>query len=314
MSLLLWPLASQADGVPAYPNRPITIVVGFSPGGESDRVARLLADKLHASLREPVIVQNRAGAGGTIAAQYVARARGDGYTLLLGSIGSLAVAPLLNEHLGYEPSTDFTAISLAAVLDHVLVVHPSVPVHSLGEFIAFVKAHPGRVAYASTGIGSASHLAALLLARAAGLDMVHVPYHSAGAVARDLLAGEVLAAFTPTSALQHVRTGQLRALASTGVSRVSAMPGLPTVSESGFPGYRVQDWYALVAPAATHVDIVMALSHEVARALQDPALRGSLAQSGMRAAATSPADAASFIAAERARWAGIVQAAKPDSP
>lgn len=314
LPLLFWPPTSHAGGVPAYPSRPITIVVGFSPGGESDRVARLLADELHTSLREPVIVQNRAGAGGTIAAQYVARAPGDGYTVLLGSIGSLAVAPLLNEHLGYEPSTDFIAISLAAVLDHVLVVHPSVPAHSLGEFVAFVKAHPGRVTYASTGIGSASDLAAILLARDAGLDMVHVPYHAAAAIARDLLAGEVLAAFTPTSALQHVRAGQLRALASTGVSRVPAMPNLPTVAESGFPGYRVQDWYALVAPAATPIDIVMTLSNEVARALRDPALRGSLAQSGIRAAATSPAEAASFIAAERARWAGIVHGAKPNSP
>lgn len=321
IALFLWlllavlgcPSTGHASGVDDYPDRPITLVVGFAPGGESDRLARLLADRLRQALHEPVIVQNRSGAGGTIAAQYVARARSDGYTVLLGSIGSLAVAPLLNEHLGYDPSTDLVSISLGAMLDHVLVVHRSVPAHSLAEFIAFVKANPGRVTYASTGIGSASHLAAILFARDAGLDMVHVPYHSAGAVARDLLAGDVLAAFTPTTALQHVRAGQLRALASTGVARIPAMPALPTVAESGFPGYRVQDWYALMAPAGTPEKIVAALSAEVGRALRDPAIRASLAQSGMHAAPTSPVEAASFIAAERARWAALLQAVKPNS-
>ena len=289
-------------------------MVGFLAGGESDRVARILADELTRSFGQPVVVQNRGGAGGIIAAQYVAKAPPDGYTMLLSSMGPLSVAPLSDTQIAFHPATDLVPISLVAMLDLVLVVHPSVPANSLSEFVAFVKANPGRVTYGSSGIGSASHLAGELFKQQAALDMVHVPYQGAPQIRRDALAGDVLASFAPAaSVLPYVQAGRLRALASTGASRFALMPQLPTFAEQGFPGYRVTDWYALVAPSGTPSAIIDALNVNVARILNAPDTTKTFAEFGLRATPTSISAAASFIASERERWQDLLSAEQPTS-
>jgi tripartite-type tricarboxylate transporter receptor subunit TctC len=300
---LLFHLQPAGAGDAAYPARPITFVVGFAAGGESDRVARLLAAKLAPAFGEPIVVHNRPGAGGDIAASEVARAPADGYTLLLGSMGPLAVAASMRNTPGYDVSRAFAPISLVGAFDQVLVVHPSVPVHSLAEFIAYAKTHPGKMSYASTGIGSASHLAGLLLERLAGLDMLHVPYQGALKISRDLIAGDVLASFAPAQPIKpYVQAGRLRALARTGPMRMRDWPELPTFAELGFPQYEVTDWYALVAPAATPTSILDGWNRELVGFLSSAEGRQALEALGMRAMPTTRARAASFVERERRRW------------
>ena len=290
-----------------YPTRTVTLVVGFPAGGESDHVARLLADELGRSFGQTLVVQNRGGAGGIIAAQVVAAAPADGYTLLLSSMGPLSVAPPPGMQIGYRPAEDLVAVSLVAMLDLVLVVHPSIPAHSLPEFVAFVKANPGRVTYASSGIGSASQLAGELFKQQAGLDMVHVPYQGAQQIRRDLIAGDVLSAFAPPASVSpQVQAGNVRALASTGESRTALLPQLPTFAEQGYPGYHVTDWYALVAPAHTPEAILASLNRHVVRALNSYDVTRAFTQAGWRPAPTSMSSATSFIHDERERWRGLL--------
>jgi len=289
-------------------------VVGFPAGGESDRVARILADELTRAFGQPVVVQNRGGAGGIVAAQSVTKAAPDGYTLLLSSLGPLSVAPLSDTQIAFHPATDLVPISLVVMLDLVLVIHPSVPANSLSEFVAFVKANPGRVTYASSGIGSASHLAGELFKQKASLDLVHVPYQGATQILRDALAGDVLASFAPaTSVLPYMQAGKLRALACTGASRFALMPQLPTIAEQGFPGYRVTDWYALVAPAGTPSAILEALNRNVVRILNAPDTTKRFAEFGLQVTPTSISAATSFIASERVRWQKVLSAEQPTS-
>ena len=290
-----------------YPDRTIELVVGFAAGGQTDRLARILAGHLAPIVGVPVVVQNRPGAGGTIAARSVAKAVPDGYTLFIGSIGSLAVAPLMKHDLGYDPASELVAITMLADFDQVLVVHPSVPVHSLVEFIEFAKLHPGAVTFASTGIGSASHLAGESLQREAHIEMLHVPYNGAARISRDLLAGDVLAAFAPvTSIVERVRAGRLRALASTGPFRNIEMPELPTMMESGYPNYSVTDWYALTAPSGTPPGILRFLNDKIVGILNNKTTGRQLALFGMRTVPTSTAEARAFIAAERERWGRVL--------
>lgn len=306
LALLFHLQSAGANGV-LYAAKPITLVVGFAAGGESDRVARLLAAKLAPAFGEPIVVRNRPGAGGDIAATEVARAAPDGYTLLLGSMGPLAVAASMPNPPGYDAAHAFAPISLVGAFDQVLVVHPSIPAHSLAEFIAYAKTHPGKISYASTGIGSASHLAGLLLQRVAGLDMLHVPYQGALKISRDLIAGDVLASFAPAQPIKpFVQAGRLRALARTGPTRMGDWPQLPTFAELGFPQYEVTDWYALVAPAGTPTSILDQWNRELLRFLASADGREALEALGMHALPTTRADAVAFIERERRRWGELL--------
>lgn len=307
LALLLDVHGAGAVDATRYPTRPVTLVVGFAPGGESDRVARLIAANLEPALGQPVLVQNRPGAGGNVAASNIAHARPDGYTLFLGSMGPLAVAASLRNAPGFDAARDFAPITVVGTFDQVLVVHPSLPVRSLADFVGFARSHPGAVSYASTGVGSASHLAGLLLQRVAGIDLLHVPYQGALRISRDLLGGDVLASFAPAESIKpYVDAGQLRALARTGATRSRDWPALPTFAELGFPGFEVTDWYALVAPAGTPIRILDRWNREVGKVLSSPDVVRSLESIGMHAVPTSRAATASFFARERARWAKLL--------
>jgi tripartite-type tricarboxylate transporter receptor subunit TctC len=301
-------LVGRATTAVRYPDHAITVVVGFAAGGESDRVARLLADKLSLYLRQPVVVLDRPGAGGSIATMDVARAPRDGYTLLMGSMGPLAVAQSLPDPIDRDVDRQLVPVSMTARFDQVLVVHPSLPVHTLADFVAFAKAHPGQVSYASTGIGSASHLAAKLFQRVAHIELVHVPYQGGSRIVPDLLAGDVVASFAPATAIRpYVDAGQLRALARTGLSRANDWPALPTFAESGFPRYDVNDWYAVMAPSGTPADIIHRLNEEVVQALDSPKIKQTFARLGLQATPTSESAAGAFIDAERLRWSQLLR-------
>lgn len=303
LAVLLHVHAADADEVARYPEGPVTLIVGFAPGGESDRVARILAAKLAPVLGQPIVVKNRPGAGGDIAAADVAHAAPDGYTLLLGSMGPLAVASSMPNAPGFDAARDLAPIGLVGKFDQVLVVHPSVPARSLAEFVQFARAHPGKISYASTGIGSASHLAGLLLQRVAGVEMLHVPYQRALNISRDLLAGDVLASFAPAEPIKpYVDAGKLVALARTGPVRLPDWPELPTFAELGFPGYEVTDWYALVAPARTPAAILDRWNRELVQVLASPDFVRRLEALGMHATPSTRAAAATFFSQERVRW------------
>ncbi len=234
-----------------YPTRPIGMVVGFAPGGGTDTVARIVAQKVGASMGQSVLVENKPGAGGNVATDQVARSAPDGYTILLGSVGSLAVAPHLIAKLPYDPLRDLAPITMAVEFANVLVVQPSVA-STLAEFVKLAKDKPGTLTYGSSGIGGAGHLAGELLRLMAGIDIVHVPYKGGGPAMQGMLGGQVSAIFaTPVTAGPHVKAGKIRAIATTGATRSASMPDVPTIAESGYPGYEATNWYAFLAPAGT---------------------------------------------------------------
>jgi tripartite-type tricarboxylate transporter receptor subunit TctC len=271
-------------------------------------VGRLLAKRLTASLGQQFVVDNRPGAGGGIGAALVAKAPADGYTLLLGGVSTHGINPTLYPNLAYDPIKDFAPISSLVTMPNVVVVNPAVPVRSLAELVDYARAHPGKLAFASSGNGTTLHLAGELFMRAATVKMVHVPYKGGGPALVDLLGGQVQVMFDniPVS-LQMVRAGKLRALAVTGPGRSAAAPELPTVAESGYPGYAVISWQGLFAPAGTPAPIVARLSEAVRAALRDKELRQQLARDGIDAAGSTPAELSAFVNAEIARWGKVVR-------
>lgn len=314
-----WMLALAAHAAlaqPAYPSRPITIVVGFTAGGSTDVVARLLADEMRKSWGQPVVVDNRPGAGGNIGAALVAKARADGYTLLMSSVGPLAINASLYRDMPYDNLKDFTPISLVVHVPNMLVVNPvAMPVNSFAEFVARVKASPGKYFFASTGTGTSSHLSGELLKTMAGLEATHVPYKGAVAL-NDLLAGEQVHFMFATipSVIEFVRVGRLRALAVTSRTRSAAVPDIPTVAESGFPDFEASSWFGLVGPAELPPDVVAKVQGEVARVLSLPDIRAKLIGLGADPVGSTPAEFAAYMRAETAKWAKVVKAsgAKPD--
>jgi tripartite-type tricarboxylate transporter receptor subunit TctC len=291
----------------SYPDRRIRLVVGFGAGGNSDVVARLLASALSVPFKQPVFVENRPGAGGNIAADAVAKAKPDGYTLLLSSVGPLVVAPTMVPNLPYRPDTDFEPISLLTSSDLVLVVNATVGVRTLGEFTALAKLKPRTLTVASTGIGSAGHLAIELYTRSAGADVIHVPYRNAETISGDLLAGRVSGAFAPTArVLQHCVEGTLVALGTTGPTRSIPMPKVPTFIELGYPNVEVLDWYALLAPAGTPPGILDELNREVAKALNEPSTRSRLAKYGLDPIPSSRADLGRYLQKEALTWSTLL--------
>ncbi|MBL0421795.1 tripartite tricarboxylate transporter substrate binding protein [Ramlibacter sp. AW1] len=289
--------------------RPIRIIVPFAAGGSSDVMARGLGKQLSDQMGVPFVIENRPGAGGGVAMEQVARAPADGHTLLYGTIGTNAVAPVLFKNLPVDPAKDLAPVSLAALNPSVLVVHSSLPVNSLRDLIAYAKANPGKLNYASAGNGSISHLATELLKSSAGIDMVHVPYKGGGAASADLLAGNVsLMIETITNAMTLVKTGKVRAIANSGSKRSPSAPDLPTFAEAGLPSFVVDSWTGIFTASGTPTPVIERLSSEIAKASREPAYRQSMSNIGVEAASSSPSEFANFVRAEQAKWGKVVQA------
>ena len=251
-----------------FPNKQITMLVGFAPGGGTDTAARIVAKRLAATMGQPVVVENNAGAGGNIANEVLARATPDGYLILLSSVGSLAVAPHIVSNLAYNPLRDFAPLTMAVTFPNVLVVHPTVPAKTVGEFVKMAAAKPGTVNFGSSGIGGAGHLAGELLAMVANVKMIHVPYKGGAPAMADLLGGQIMSIFSaPPTAVPHIKAGKIRALAVTGATRSASMPDVPTVAESGFPGYEALNWYCYLAPAKTPPAVVERLNKAMVQVL-----------------------------------------------
>jgi tripartite-type tricarboxylate transporter receptor subunit TctC len=297
-----------------YPSKAIRLLVTYPAGGGADTMARLVAPRLAEALGQPVVVENRGGASGTIAADLVAKAAPDGYTLMLDAANH-AVNPSLLPKLPYDPDKAFAPVTLLALFPNVLVVHPAFPVSSVKELIAKAKAEPGKIAFASSGNGSAQHLAAELFRQRAGLEMVHVPYKGGGPALIDVMAGQVPLYFgNMASALPHVKNGRLKALAITAAKRSPAAPELPTVAESGMPGYQVYEWNAIFAPAGTPAAIVNRLQAEIAKAVKIPEVRERMLALGGEIVASSPADLGAWVREQSASWSRVIKAAniKPE--
>ena len=277
-----WVAAAAAD----YPGKPVRMLVGAAPGGGVDITARILATRLSTSLKQQVIVENRAGASGNIASETVVKAAPDGYTILMGSIAPLAINPSLYHGLSFDPSRDFAPISRAADSTNVLVVHPSLPATTVREFIAIARARPGELMFGSAQTGSAGHLAGELLNSLARVKMVHVPYKGGAPAMIDLMAGQLQLIFaTAITAMPQVRARKIRALAVTTVGRAAIAPGLPTMIEAGVPGFEVNNWYGVVAPRGTPQDVIRVLNREIVAALSQPDVQASMAKLGLEPAA-----------------------------
>ncbi|MBV9191342.1 MAG: tripartite tricarboxylate transporter substrate binding protein [Betaproteobacteria bacterium] len=286
----------------------VRFVVGFTPGGPSDILARALGAKLTETLGQTVVVENRPGAGGNLAAEVVAKSPPDGNTWLLGNNSILATNQALYSHLGYDPVKDFAPVALVAIQPNILVVHPAVPARSAKELIAYAKANPGKLNYASTGAGVAAHLSAELFKTMAGVDMVHVPYKGAQPALTDVIAGQCQLMFaTSASVLPYIKAGRLRALAVTTSQRSPSMPDLPTLAEAGVPGFESITWHGVVVPSATPAATVERLNRAINAALKDKELAGRLEALGAEIAGGSPQDFADYIQREIPKWTKVVK-------
>jgi tripartite-type tricarboxylate transporter receptor subunit TctC len=291
----------------AWPNHPIRMVVPLSPGGFADVPARIVAPRLAAALGEQVFVENRPGAGGTIGADFVAKARPDGYTLLFTGTPHV-ISAWLYKSLPYDPLKDFTPVSLVASGPYVLVVNPQLPVSSVAELVAAAKAQPGKIDFASSGNGSAQHLVAALFTSMAGINLNHVPYKGSGPAMQDLVSGQVKVSFAGVpNVLTHVRNGRLRALAVTTPKRSPDLPDVPTVAEAGVPGYEATLWLNVSAPADTPTEIVLRLYGEIAKVLQDPGVQQGFRAAGVDPSALAPELLNAFIRSEYDKWGRVVR-------
>jgi tripartite-type tricarboxylate transporter receptor subunit TctC len=286
------------------------LVVPFPPGGSTDILARALSLKLAEGFAQSVIIDNRPGAGGSIGADAAARSAPDGHTLMMGHLGTLAVNPAIYKNLPYDPLKSFAPVCLMAIVPSVLVVNPSLPLSSAAELIAYAKAHPGKLTYGSAGSGSTSHLTTEYFKLATGTDILHVPYKGIGPMLTDLLSGQISMGLNGAPAVMpQVSSGKLRALAVSSKTRLPSLPQIPTLDESGVPGFEANGWYGIVAPAATPREIVLKLNAEIRRILQTPELRARLDNEGAIPAAGSPEEFAAFIASEIARWREVLKRA-----
>ena len=293
-----------------YPARPVRMIVGFPPGGPSDIVARTVAQKLTASLGQPVIVENRAGAGGVIATELIAKSPPDGYNLIHGTIGGIAVAMSLNPNRGYDTLRDLAPITQTVTVTNILITHPSVPVKSVKELLALARAKPGVLNYGTSGAGTVTHLAGELLKHLARVDITHVAYKGSAPSLTALLAGEVdLSYENSLITLPHIRSGRVRALAVTGSQRSRLLPDLPTIAEAGLPGYGASGWYGLLAPAATPRPVIGRLHAEAVKALRLPDVVERLSGQGAEPVGNTPEDFGAFIHSEIDKWANLVKAA-----
>ncbi|MGM9490354.1 Bug family tripartite tricarboxylate transporter substrate binding protein [Ideonella sp. YS5] len=296
---------SHAQDFP--PQKSVTLVVGFAAGGAADAAARLIAKKLGENIGQTVVVDNRAGAGGNIAHQQVANGPADGTMLLFGSIGPLTIAPHVMK-VSYDPFKDLAPVSGGVNFPNVLVVHKGVGVKTLTEFVTLAKKKPGGLDYASTGAGSASHLAGELFSQRAGIEMTHVPYKGGAPALQDLLGERIASYFSaPPTALPHVEAGNLVPLATTGPTRPGYMPNIPTVAESGYPGFEALNWYAFVAPGKTPTPILDRWNVEIVKVLNDPSMKDALNKHGLTPQPTTRAELAAFMKKEDAKWSAVVR-------
>jgi len=315
--VLLITLGSATTHAQGYPVRPIKLVVGFAPAGAADFVARALAEPLGRALGQPIVVDNRPGAGSSIAAEYVAKnSAADGYTLLIASPSSILVNPLISPKAGFDPRRDLAPVSKVSSSPLVVAVNPALGVSDLKGLIRYAKQNPGKLNYATSGNGAAPHLAAVLFMRLANVDMVHVPYKGGGPAVQSLLAGDTQLSFaTPPSVLPLVNAGRLKALAVTSRERSPLVPGVPGMAEAGLPDYEISFWYGFFVPAGTPEEAIRALFAATQAALKDANVRAALAKEGTETSGSaSPADFAAFIARDAKLWAGLVKesGAKPE--
>ena len=308
MALVAGVAAPDASAQAAWPSKPIRIVVPFPPGGTTDILARAAAQKMTEAWKEQAVIDNRPGAGGNIGAELVAKAPADGYTMLMGTVGTHAINASLYAKMPYDHVKDFAPVILVAAVPNVMVVHPSVPAATVAEFIAWAKANPGKVNFASSGSGTSIHLAGELFKTQTGLAMTHVPYKGSAPAIADLIGGQVQVMFDNLpSALPQIRGGKLRALAVTSRERANALPDVPTVAESGLPGFEASSWFGLLAPTGTPREVVVRVNAEIARWLASSDAKDKLASQGAVAAGGSPEDFASHITAETAKWQKVVR-------
>lgn len=300
--------AGHSQAQQAYPTKPIRMIVPFPPGGTTDVVARLVAQKLTEAWGQQVVVDNRPGAGGIIGTEIVAKATPDGYTALLGSITTHAVNPALYKKLNFDPVKDFTPVSLVVSSPQLLAVHPSVAAKSVKELIALAKAKPGQLNYASAGTGTSPHLTFELFKSMAGIDVVHVPYKGTGPAITDLIGGQVQMMITGVVALMpHIKSGKLRGLGVTSAKRVAALPDLPTIAESGIPSFDVSSWFGVFLPGGTPKPIVANMNAEIRKILEVPEVRQRLISQGADPASNTPGEFAAYVKAEMAKWGKVVR-------
>ena len=294
----------------SYPTKPIRMMIGFPPGGGNDIIGRLVAQNLSEALGQQIIVDNRGGASGQLAAELLSRAAPDGYTIMMAHIAAVSILPSLVSKLPYDAQKDFAPVSLSAIGPNLLVVHPSVPVRTVKELIALAKARPGQLQYASPGAGTVQHLAGELFKLQAKVDMLHVPYKGSGQSIVDLIGGHVHLDFDAVPpVINHVRQGKLRALAVTSAKRFSLLPDMPTVEESGVPGFDMSTWWGIVAPAAVSKDIINRLHTEMVKAIRQPDAKEKISGVGADIVGNTPEEFAAFIRTETEKYARIVKAA-----
>lgn len=303
-------LFCEAAKAQTFPVKPIRLVVPFAPGGSSSIVARAVAAEMEKGLGQPIIIDNKPGGGGNVAMLDVARADPDGYTLIIGHIGSLAVNPYMYSKLPFDTDRDFVAVSLLAIVPSIFVVHESVPAKNLHEFVALAKKDPGKLYYGSAGNGSAGHLAMEYLKQTTGIEIQHVPYKGTGPNLTDLIAGRTQASAAGTPPLMpHVKSGKLRIIAVGAGKRLPSIADVPTVAEQGYPGFETTQWYGINAPAKTPEAIIKRLAAEAAKAAHSPGVKERFAADDAEAVGSTPAEYAAFIKKEQARWSRVVRAA-----
>ncbi len=292
------------------PNKAVTLVVGFAPGGGADTAARLIAKQLSDNIGQQVVVDNRAGAGGIIAHQFVASAAADGSVILLGSIGPLSISPHLQK-VPYDPTDGLAPLTMGLNFPNVLVVHPGLEVRTLAQYIALAKKQPGKLSFASSGVGSAAHLAGELFNQRAGVEITHIPYKGGAPAMVDLIGGRVSSYYSvPSTADQHIAAGRLIALATTGLERPKFIPDVPTIAESGFPGFNATNWYAFVAPGKTPASILDGWNRELVKVLHQPDLREQLEKQGLTPQPGSRDELKRFIASESDTWGKVIRERK----
>ena len=293
-----------------YPSRPVRLLIPSTPGGSVDTIARTLGPKVSERWGQQLVVENRPGAGGTIAGDLVAKSAPDGYTLLLGTIAALATNVSLQKKLPYDPLKDFAPVTLVATQNLMLVIHPSVPAKTVKELVRFAKAQPGKLSFASAGNGSGSHLSGELFKQVTGIDILHVPYKGVQPAMVDVISGQVAMNFPSIlSALPHLRSGRVRALAVTGAKRTRAAPGLPTMQEAGIKDYESMTWYAVVAPAGTQPDIVTRISSEIAGIVKQPEIADRLSKEGADPVGGTPQEFGRYLRSEIEKWRKVIRAA-----
>ncbi len=300
--------ALPLTGAAAYPTKPITMILGFAPGGPSDVMARVLSKKMEEYLKQPIVIENKAGAGGTIAGTLVARAAPDGYTIMLASGSILAINVTLYKNVAYDSLRDYAPISMLGVQTNVLYTHPSVPANTIKEFVAYAKANPGKLSFGSGGVGTPAHLSGELLRIKAGIDYTHIPFKGTGPTLQAVIGNHVPTAFNPPSPLvPHLQSGIIKAIAITTPERTPVLPKVETIAET-YPGFDAATWHALVAPAGTPKEAIAALNKATVQALQDPVVRKALTDSGVDIKSSTPEWLGDYIKSEIPKWAEVIKA------